>query len=383
MSDEDRACVRRLTTEHHLDWNRLIGLAERHRILPFLHDGLRSAKIDDVPSEPWQRIHKKYLSNAVINSALVEETTRLQKLCRTHEIDVLPFKGPILAKALHGDITYRTCDDLDFLVRRQDIDKAREVLLDDGFVPHLEMTESEQSRHRRAGWEYMLRHPDLGYLVELDTYTGPRFHTFELPPDEIFEDPVAVCLDNEVVHTVNPEATLLMLYLHGSRHQWDRLVWIADVLAMWRSFPNMDFERVMARARELGVQRMLLLGHAVARAVARDEEVLPICTAIENDGVVPSIVESCIAGWTQGPRAAHSGMGFQLAIRERARDKIRYFVGIACTPSYSDWKVVRLPDRLCLLYYLIRPFRLLLKAIRMLIGAAHPRHPCKTKGPKA
>ncbi len=376
MSDENRACIRQLVSEQDPDWHKIISLAERHRVLPFLHDGLRSAKLDDVPSEPWQRIHKKYLSNAVINAALVEETVRLQKLCRTHEIDVLPFKGPILAKALHGDITYRTCDDLDILVRHQDIDKARKVLLDNGFVPHLDMTESEQSRHRRAGWEYMLRHPDMGYLVELDTCTGPRFQEFELPSDEIFEEPVAVHIDNEVVYTVNPEAMLLMLYLHGSRHQWDRLVWIADILAMWRVFPDMNFERVAARARELGAQRMLLLGHAVARAVADNETALPGCGAIESDIAVPRIVKQCMAGWMQGPRSSHSGMGFQLAIRERVADKIRYFLGIVCTPGYNDWKAIRLPDRLYPLYYLIRPFRLVLKAIKMLLDPPRKvRHP--------
>ncbi|MDP6525616.1 MAG: nucleotidyltransferase family protein [Kiritimatiellia bacterium] len=367
MSDENRACIRQLVSEQDPDWHKIISLAERHRVLPFLHDGLRSAKLDDVPSEPWQRIHKKYLSNAVINAALVEEIVRLQELCRAHDIDVLPFKGPILARALYGDITYRTCDDLDFLVRHRDIDRARRVFLEDGFVPHIDMTESEQSRHRSAGWEYMLRHPDMGYLVELDTCTGPRFQEFELPSDEIFEEPVAVHIDNEVVYTVNPEVLLLMLCVHGPRHDWDRLTWVTDILAIWRAFPDMSFERISLRAGELGAKRMLLLGHALAGAVAGSELSGAISEAISHDSKIPGLVEQCIRSWTRESKVSHSRMRFRLAVRERLRDRVLYVLRIACTPSYGDWKAVRLPRKLYALYYVIRPFRLALKALAKLL----------------
>ena len=52
---------------------------------------------------------------------------------------------------------------------------------------------------------------------------------------------------------------------------------------------------------------------------------------------------------------------FYWRVRERWHDRLRDFARAAFTPTEADWRVVRLPDSLFILYYLIRPIRLAAK----------------------
>ena len=52
---------------------------------------------------------------------------------------------------------------------------------------------------------------------------------------------------------------------------------------------------------------------------------------------------------------------FYWRVRERWRDRLRDLARTVFTPTEGDWQVVRLPDSLFALYYLIRPLRLAAK----------------------
>jgi len=64
-----------------------------------------------------------------------------------------------------------------------------------------------------------------------------------------------------------------------------------------------------------------------------------------------------------GPYLA--GASFQLRMRERLRDKLRYCLGLVLTPSTEDWDLLEhrvtppLPTSLSFLYYPLRPARLI------------------------
>jgi len=60
---------------------------------------------------------------------------------------------------------------------------------------------------------------------------------------------------------------------------------------------------------------------------------------------------------------------FYWRVRERRCDRVRGFARALFTPNAADWQLVRLPDRLYALYYLIRPLRLVAKYGARLLGA--------------
>jgi hypothetical protein len=59
-----------------------------------------------------------------------------------------------------------------------------------------------------------------------------------------------------------------------------------------------------------------------------------------------------------GAPKAFETLLFRLRGRERLRDKFRYCVQRPTTLTAGDWALLRLPDALFPLYYLLRPIRL-------------------------
>jgi hypothetical protein len=54
---------------------------------------------------------------------------------------------------------------------------------------------------------------------------------------------------------------------------------------------------------------------------------------------------------------------FILTTRERLRDRIRFICRLVFTPSQSEWSMIRVPAPLFPLYYMIRLFRLIGRAL--------------------
>jgi hypothetical protein len=57
-----------------------------------------------------------------------------------------------------------------------------------------------------------------------------------------------------------------------------------------------------------------------------------------------------------------------LKMRERFKDKARYVLYLTFTPNTRDWNLLRLPNFLFSLYYILRPIRLLAKYGVRLLG---------------
>ncbi len=90
---------------------------------------------DIFPEELKSQFVKNYIIVNLINSlALVEQLLRILELFKNSGIKAVPFKGPVLAKRLYGDISLRCYVDLDIFISGNDAEKAVDILLANGFV---------------------------------------------------------------------------------------------------------------------------------------------------------------------------------------------------------------------------------------------------------
>ena len=116
-----------------VDWECLIRLALRHRLAPPLLAVLTSADAGLVPEEILDalRFHCSVLREH--SEQLRTQLFQLLDALDRRSVVAVPFKGPVLADLLYGDIAFRSPGDLDILVRRESVADVRAELEAQGF----------------------------------------------------------------------------------------------------------------------------------------------------------------------------------------------------------------------------------------------------------
>src|SRR5262249_19844775 len=172
------------------------------------------------------------------------------------------------------------------------------------------------------------------------------------------------------VQTLTPECLLLYLCMHGSRHNWSRLLWVSDIAELLRACPEIDLARVFRQAERAGCERMLSVGLLLACDVGLQ---LPEETLLNIQS------QSSLVALAERMREAQFGAGnsawgsvdrynARLEMRERAQDRMRLRLehyhrkavrmGRSLKPNELDHRLVSLPVIFSPLYYLVRPIRL-------------------------
>jgi hypothetical protein len=355
-----------------LDWDRVLRLAEVHGVTPLLHHQLTATAPAEVPAAVRARLRERMIEYAGRSLALAHELAGLLGALAERGILALPYKGPALAEAVYGGVTLRPPGDLDVVVPPERMTDARAVLLGRGYrdaLPGVAL-EARVSHYQHA----LVRDRDHVH-VELHWAFAPRYFGFALRPRDLAHEPLR--LAGATVRTIAPADLLVVLAVHGGRHLWSRLVWICDLAELLRARPAADWDAALARARALGVARMVLVGVALARDLLAARLPEGLDRALGADHAALSLARTLAAGFfteDRGHVPLTRAARLHLAMRERWRDRLAYAVLGPLTPSEHD--APRLAGRLRVLRGLARPVGLL-RRHRLLRrrGAAGDRPP--------
>ncbi len=108
-----------------LDWDRILKLAERHRLVAPLRAFIRER--EDVPGSIRSAIRARFEGHALRGLRFSAELARIATQFTDLQIHVLAHKGPALAQFLYGDSAMRQFGDLDFLVNAGHVCPRRET----------------------------------------------------------------------------------------------------------------------------------------------------------------------------------------------------------------------------------------------------------------
>ena len=116
-----------------LDWPRLNQMAAEHAVQPHLY--LRLEHLETLPPAALNSMRAQYYASSLSNLKLARELVRLTDRLSEAGVPAVAFKGPVLALKLHGDLSLRQFNDLDLLVRPQDVGPAAQVLIGENHCP--------------------------------------------------------------------------------------------------------------------------------------------------------------------------------------------------------------------------------------------------------
>jgi len=231
--DEEHTKAIRSLLQQEIDWAYLFQIADRHGVIPLLYKLLNTTP-NAVPKPALDQLRNSFRDN--------------------------PFKGPVLAAVYYGDVALRAFEDLDILIRKQDVPNARRVLLSEHYRPQFELNDQQETTYLKSHHALSFNHVESSVMVDLHWAITPARLPLAPDPESLWEGLEPVSILGREVQTFSPEDLLLVLCVHGTKHRWAFLSWIGDVGFLIQRHAAMDWDRVLKRASADGSERMLLLG---------------------------------------------------------------------------------------------------------------------------
>ncbi len=347
-----------------LDWDYLLAEAARNSLRPLLARHLSACAADIAPSQQLKRLGDAVRANTVRCLILTAELIQIMDRFREAGISAVPYKGPVVAAQAYKDIALREFEDLDIIVRQQDMSRVNEVVTGLGYRPKFPWILSPGAASALVPGEY--QYSDRSRRMVLELHTERTLRHFPVPPDldDLGRRLVPVFLSGHEIRTFAPEDALVMLCIHGSKDFWERISWIVDIAELIRACPKLDWNAVYARADSWKARRILHLG--LALAVEMLDAGLPdeIGARMREDLVAAAIASEVMSRILRRDQSAFGSAGrfsFRRRMVNGALAGWRYSIRLAVAPAEEDWQMVRLPGPLAPLYVALRPLRLLRK----------------------
>ena len=342
-------------------WSHVASLAADHGLRPALIGFLSSVDWKHVPDpvraelEDFQRWH------LLRTLEIAEELAGVAREFQSHGIPFALFKGAAVSIQLYGRLAAREYNDLDLIVSAPDVGRAEQLLAARGYRPAF-----AEARFRRffQGHQGQTAFRREGGTVDLDlhwTFSG-SFLPFPLRDEEIWDRLTAVPVAGVDVPTLSPADTVLLLAGHGTKEGWRSLMWLRDFAFAVERWRDLDWADIHRRARRNGCGDSVLLGCALAEQVLATPVPVALAQAVGANGRVAALAVSL------GERLREGRLDKRhlddLALCDRRVDRWRAGLGFALAPTPGDFDALPLPRALWPAYYLLRPVRLMSKAVR-------------------
>jgi len=348
----DAVELRRLLQQE-INWDYLFATAQAHGLLPLLHKHLSGT---DVPSHFLSRLKRESVANSQNVLHLVAKQLRVYKLFKEHNIPVALFKGPLLAQMAYGEISLRQAGDIDVLINRAHFDQARALLESLGYEMSPRLTSAQLASHLSNHCELQFMRDEWFTVVDLHWNLAPRSFVFKLHGEEVMSRLQSVSFAGTTVETFGAEDLVLYLSMHGAKHLWRRLEWIASLAEYVRTTKDLNWDLLVQRGEQAHATRILALGLQLVKKfsdVSIPAHVLADYGMQRMSNQVHDQLFNTF-GWADSTETNL----YNLRIMDRKRDALVSVLRAIFVPTLPDWQALALPAPLHSLYYAFRPLRL-------------------------
>ncbi|MFT4115542.1 nucleotidyltransferase family protein [Bradyrhizobium sp.] len=253
LGEGDRAAAAYRRWRQHLDWQ---TLPDRwHRLLPLLHARLVQRSEDDPLAERIKGLRRyiwaKNLKLISLAASVLREFERVG-------IDVVPLKGTSLLASGIADRSTRPMNDIDMLIRDDQVDQAIAVLADLGIHPRFTTGASLSGKllpdRALSGWPFM-----NAAQQEVDIHWNAMH--FDRRPDsdrELWRNTRPVQFEGISTRILAPEDQLINVCAHGARDsEPTSLRSIVDAALVLQHAGKIDWQIVTARALQHRVSAVM------------------------------------------------------------------------------------------------------------------------------
>ncbi|NET24091.1 nucleotidyltransferase family protein [Okeania sp. SIO1I7] len=370
-----------------IDWEYLIEIANLEGVIPLLYWNLNTICPESVPQATLSKLKDNFYATTSYNLTLTSELLKLLELFETNDIPAIPFKGAVLAASVYGNLGFRQWGDLDILIRKQDILKAKVLLLAEGYeTPTQTLAKESKLLKFHYNYKFYKFNDEKNIFLELHwkiatkhINVGGGMIPFDIDIEPFWQRLELVELSGKKVLHFPPEDLIVILCIHGSKDRWRQLKWLCDLAQLIYVHPEMDWEMVIETSKNLGIKKFLFLAlllinelwgvsfpEAIGQKIQKADPVVKLLVSqvskrfLFTPGTPTTKLEHFLFRFLSS--APHSILHFFLlytrSFRRRIR-KARNIIYFSVVPSGKDQEFLPLPKSLSFLYYFVRPIRII------------------------
>ncbi|MBK5500716.1 nucleotidyltransferase domain-containing protein [Peribacillus sp. TH14] len=357
-----------------INWGRFLHLARHHRVYPLIYTKLKMIDGNLIPSQVIQTLYQEYKKNTLQMLLLSGEMEKISRLFTENQIRLLFLKGPVIVADLYGAISLRTSKDLDILIPKYNLERAEELLLNDGYEREEGTTILNERKWREHHVSYF--HPERKIQLEIHWRLQP-YPSKEPSFDDLWDRNRISELTNYPIYFLGEEDLFLYLVSHGSRHLWFRLRWLVDIDKMLRKCKTIRINNLLTseyQKQYITGQVLILASQLLNTPINEDMKKLMETNRakrlaqmaifyINDSEHLHKTVPKDFFGHKCYNRFLHVNSNIQKSLfvnryllSSQTNSEILFYIVKVFYPSSADAHTLRLPKPLHFLYFPLRPF---------------------------
>lgn len=358
-------------------WRQLVDRAAWHGVAPLLYHRLQRVVNLVIPREHGARLHHLYLHCLLKNRAILEQLSEIVRETTKAGCSVLVLKGAYLSYCVYQEAALRPMADIDFLARPHDVEEVQRHLHTLGYRYTAGSTTIDYSGHHHLRPLSRVGSVDIEVHRDLAPEGAPFEHDIIGLWDRSTHTRVG---DLDIPHPA-PDDLLLHLCTHAAFNDEFLLGLPAacDIDAVvHRLGHQLDWDRLIQTANSDGRSRFAYAALRLARALLETPISEDVLASLDHDQADDEVVEEAavyvLSTADELPTTLKS-MGEATTAGAKLRTLWR-----GLFPPPETLRLIyhlRPGTKLQFLYYILRPFDLLLRRGRQVlglaIGASHSR----------
>jgi hypothetical protein len=367
--------VEEILSKKGLDWSCVLKQAKRHGVSPLLYQSLKQYTQGLVSAEALEELRKVYYAILAKNMALYSELEKILDSFSREGIEVILLKGAAFATTLYPDIGLRPMKDLDILIHKKDIERAKKEVAGLGysFDPiSLDLKKKDLPLEEY----YLLHHPHLppfykkkGHVfLEVHWALTSKTMPYKFDTPGLWERAVEETISGRMTRVLSTEDALVYMCAHVARHRFSAglreyhdILMLTHRIAQWNRVTDLACENHL----KTPVYYALLYTSQLYKAKVPLE-----CTNRLKPGPLRATLFKSLtnteASMVFGQAESDAGLLIDLLLIDRHIDMLRFLVGrlFPPTPWMSIKYRVPMTKRNIFFYYLRRICYLATAALR-------------------
>lgn len=362
--------------ENSINWDYWLELVKVHGVAPLVYQICQQHLSNLIPEKVLNSLDFFYRQNIARNLSLSNELVKIFKLLKEHNINILPYKGPVLSEYLYQNLALRCSTDIDLIVLESDLYQVKNILVSANYK-FISVAKNIDKLNPPLQWqsEYLMATPNYKILIDIHKKLTREDFFYPLPMTYIWENLTEITFLNQKLSYFDPNKLFFILATHGTKHCWESMIWLYDLVSLINHKKDLDLNEVLKIADQTSQSRMILLTLYLCQQLFLIKIPKNIEQRIQADPNIHSLFSQSI-NRLFNPKISGTKVTFEdnflekvkfyLQLQDSFQGKLKQilsFIKFLISPNLRDWNFYPLAVNFYFLYYLIRPFRLTSKLI--------------------